>query len=413
MLFGCFYFCVCIYGAIGLNIMGALTAKPTAFNFRTWEVNSIKYSSCQDSLVPNIRVDLYQKKIVRVLPLEDWISDSIRFLFLDLDKQTFKSPALVFQINRNFLLIKTRKVLRQHSTKVVLGYLVKRILKKRLNNKTINLNLLFGSLFSKTMIPYHRLNRPEISLNYVLRNSFLDLFQKIDVNKFSEVYLLNVNPRLDSPLFNLALKEAMENGKIVKSVGNYQSIYPNIGNNLSKLTNLNSKSLLVHSESLKDNQWLKSLSNVKLNLSPVYLNYPLEIFNNSKLALDYDSINFLLCLPETLTKKKHFTVNFSTSVQNLEFDIYFPTTNYFVSSGDMISVRGNHKLKMIRPSYNLADHIMSLSLMLDQTKSFKDIKNSTKIFNLKKNKSFFSLNNRLFYQNRSVLPLQKLNKLYG
>lgn len=391
--------------------MGALTAKPTAFNFRTWEVNSIKYISCQDSLVPSIRVDLYQKKIVRVLPLEDWISDNIRFLFLDLDKQTFKSPALVFKINRNFLLEKTKKILRLHSSKVVLGYLVKRILKKRKNK--LNLNLLFGSLFSKSIIPYHRLNHPNITLNYVLKNSFLDFFKKVDINKFNEVYLLNINPRLDSPLFNLSLKEAFENGKIIKSIGNYQSIYPNIGNNLSKITNINSKSLLVHSESLKDNKYIKNLSNIKLNLSPVYLNYPLEIYNNSKLFQDYDSINFLLCLPEKLSVKKHFTVNFSTSIQNLEFDIFFPTTNYFVSSGDVLSIKGNHKLKMIRPSYNLADHIMGLSLMLNTTQSYNKIKDSIKIFNLNKIKGFFSLNNRLLYHFKQTLPLQKLNKLYG
>jgi len=180
--------------------MGALTAKPTAFHFRTWEVNSIKYSSCQDSLVPNIRVDLFQKKIVRVLPLEDWISDNIRFLFLDLDKQTFKSPALIFSIKRNFLIPKTKKVLRQHSSKVVLGYLVKRILKKRPDNKKINLNLLFGSIFSNTMIPYHRLNHSCVNLNYVMKNSFLDFLRKIDLNKYNEIFLLNLNPRLDSPL---------------------------------------------------------------------------------------------------------------------------------------------------------------------------------------------------------------------
>ena len=391
--------------------MGALTAKPTAFNFRTWEVNSIKYSSCQDSLVPNIRVDLYQKKIVRVLPLEDWISDNVRFLFLDLDKQTFKSPALIFKIKRNFLIEKTKKILRQHSSKVVLGYLVKRILKKRPTK--INLNLFFGSLFSNTMIPYYRLNHNCVNLNYVLKNSFLEYIRKIDVNNFTEIFLLNTNPRLDSPLLNLTLKEALDNGKIIKSLGNYQSAYQNIGNNLSKLTNLNPKSLLVYSESFKDNKWLKNITNTKLNLSPVYLNYPLEVYNNSKLFFDYDSINFLLCLPETLNKKKHFTVNFSTSVQNLEFDIFFPTTNYFVSSGDMISSKGNHKLKMIRPSYNLADHIMGLSLMLNNIKSFKSIKESIKIFNSKNEKTIFWLQNRLFYGFRKLLPLQKMNKLYG
>ena len=393
--------------------MGALTAKPTAFNFRTWEVNSIKYSSCQDSLVPNIRVDLYQKKIVRVLPLEDWISDNIRFLFLDLDKQTFKSPALIFKINRNFLIEKTKKILRQHSSKVVFGYLVKRILKKRLNNKKINLNLLFGTIFSNTMIPYHRLNHSCVNLNYVLKNSFLDLIIKVDINKYNEIFLLNINPRLDSPLFNLKLKEALENGKNIKSIGNNQSSYPNIGNNLSKLINISSKSLLVHSESIKDNKWLNSLKNRKINLSPVYLNYPLSVYNNSKLYSDYDSINFLLCLPETLNKKKHFTVNFSTNVQNLEFDIFFPTTNYFVSSGNMISTRGNHKLKMIRPSYNLSDYIMSLSIMLNNVKHFKSLKDSTKIFNIIKNTAIFSYNNRLGYNYNQTLPLQKLNKLYG
>ncbi|RYX79630.1 hypothetical protein EON71_00650, partial [bacterium] len=79
--------------------MGALTSKPTAFNFRTWDVNSFMYVSCQDSLTPLIRVDSYQQKIVRVLPLDDWISDSQRFLFLNLNKQTLKFPGLIFKLN--------------------------------------------------------------------------------------------------------------------------------------------------------------------------------------------------------------------------------------------------------------------------------------------------------------------------
>ena len=79
----------------------------------------------------------------------------------------------------------------------------------------------------------------------------------------------------------------------------------------------------------------------------------------------------------------------------------------------MISSKGNHKLKMIRPSYNLGDHIMGLSLMLNNIKSFKSVKESIKIFNSKNIKSIFGIQNRLIYSFRKFLPLQKINKLYG
>lgn len=391
--------------------MGALTSKPTAFNFRTWELNSLKYVSCQDSLVPNIRVDIFQKKIVRVLPLDQWINDSIRFLFLNLDKQTFKSPALIFNVKSKFIFLKKKKLLRYHTYIVAMHYLVKRILKKRSNK--MNLNLIIGSIFSNNLNLYQGLTTKTNNLNLIFKNSFLT--SEPNLINYNEIYLLNLNPRLDSPLFNLELKNN-ENINI-KCIGNFTSNYKIISNNLKKIFGISSKSLIIVSESLKNNQLLKSLKNDSMNLSPVYLNFPLVNLENNNLNNNLgDSINMTVCSTEIINlNKKNFNVEFATNVNELSFDIFFPITNYFVSSGELISLKGTHKLKAIRPSFSVRDHIISLSLMLDGFKNLVNNNlNTTKILLFQPKNKMFNLKNRLCYLFKYSLSLQKLNeKKYG
>lgn len=389
--------------------MGALTAKPTAFNFRTWEVNSMMYVSCQDSLTPNIRVDLYQKKIVRVLPLENWINDSIRFLFTHLDKQTVKFPALNFLRKSKFLFSKFKITLRQHTYVAVMNYISRRISKKRVI-KT-NINLLLGSIFTKNQDLYYKLNFKDTNLNFLANSSFLNK-KKSDLNIYNNILLLNMNTRLDSPLFDLDLKDL--DSKIL-SIGNFQSNYDIVSNTLKSLLNLGDKGngLLVYSESMKNDFFIKNISLDTLNLTPVYLNLPLHENENlpAKNIFGQTNINFSLCYNNILKKKPKFLINLSTHIQKLDFDIFIPTTNYFVSTSEIMSVNGVHKLKMIRPSFSLKDHIMALTLLTKNTEIFDSI-NSTKIFFFKSLKSISIIKNRLSFLYRQILPLQKLNKLY-
>jgi hypothetical protein len=383
--------------------VGALTAKPTAFHFRTWDVKSVQYTSCQDSFVPLIRVDIYQKKIVRVLPLEDWISDNIRFLFLNLDKQTLKFPGLIFKLKSIKVFNKVKKVLRQHTYTSVINYLVKRISKKR--QSKLSLNILLGSIFSKNLNLYQRLNTKNVNVNLIAKNSYLQYEKNIDISLYSEITLLNVNPRLDSPLCNLKLKDLDSDYHSIKSIGNYNNDYEIYSNNPKSLLNQNDTSLLIFSENYKDNKFIVETANAKLNLSPVYLNLPV-VFNKIPHELKNDKILFNFGVNDNLNRKDNFVVNFNTAISKLDFDIYMPVSNYFVTSGELISTKGIFNLKMIRPSFSLKDYILGLSVIIRKGK-FSNIKDSSKIYNFFSKSKYNIVLNRLSYFHRKLLLLQK------
>lgn len=68
-----------------LPTVGALTSRSYVFVGRPWELKSIESIDIFDSLGSNIRVDVYNDKVVRILPIldedksEEWISNRTRF----------------------------------------------------------------------------------------------------------------------------------------------------------------------------------------------------------------------------------------------------------------------------------------------------------------------------------------------
>ena len=70
---------------VDLCPVGALTSKPLAYKFRSWELSNVESIDVMDALGSNIRVDYKGKEVMRVLPKnnddvnEEWISDKSRF----------------------------------------------------------------------------------------------------------------------------------------------------------------------------------------------------------------------------------------------------------------------------------------------------------------------------------------------
>ncbi len=70
--------------------VGALTAKPSRFSLRTWELQQVPGISAHDSLGSNLYYHVHNNKIVRVVPRknndinESWLSDRDRFSYLGL-----------------------------------------------------------------------------------------------------------------------------------------------------------------------------------------------------------------------------------------------------------------------------------------------------------------------------------------
>lgn len=83
---------------IDLCPVGALTAKPSAFTYRNWELKSTESVDVSDALGANIRIDSIGTEIKRVLPRvneevnEEWLSDKGRFMYDGLRTQRLTTP---------------------------------------------------------------------------------------------------------------------------------------------------------------------------------------------------------------------------------------------------------------------------------------------------------------------------------
>ena len=83
---------------IDLCPVGALTAKPYAFNARPWELNKTESVDVMDALGSAIRVDARGSAVLRVLPRvnedinEEWISDKTRYAVDGLARQRLDRP---------------------------------------------------------------------------------------------------------------------------------------------------------------------------------------------------------------------------------------------------------------------------------------------------------------------------------
>jgi NADH-quinone oxidoreductase subunit G len=78
--------------------VGALTAKPYEFTYRSWELTHTKSIDVHDALGSNIRIDSKGNTVVRILPEEnndinqEWLSDKARFSYDGLKYQRLQDP---------------------------------------------------------------------------------------------------------------------------------------------------------------------------------------------------------------------------------------------------------------------------------------------------------------------------------
>ena len=83
---------------IDLCPVGALTAKPYAFEARPWELSKTESVDVMDAVGSSIRVDTRGREVLRILPVlnedvnEEWISDKTRYACDGLSKQRLDQP---------------------------------------------------------------------------------------------------------------------------------------------------------------------------------------------------------------------------------------------------------------------------------------------------------------------------------
>ncbi len=83
---------------IDLCPVGALTSKPQAFTYRSWELRKTESIDALDAVGSNIRVDTRGNQVIRVLPRtnddvnEEWLGDKSRFACDGLVRQRLDQP---------------------------------------------------------------------------------------------------------------------------------------------------------------------------------------------------------------------------------------------------------------------------------------------------------------------------------
>lgn len=212
--------------------MGALTSKPYAFRARPWELESNYNFWFYDSILFNIRVDILNLKIERLLPRINYelnlsfIPDTVRF-FITTTKKLSKIIFPFFNIKKQtkdyFI-----KIIWPFYYYIKFNYLMtNNLLLKKINIFEIlsnNLDILdIINLKTKKMI-YGNYKKTAINLlnnfskfyNFYFLNYFnIKINKTLQVEKKYKFYFFNFNARLESPVLNLFLKRV---NKKLKSI---------------------------------------------------------------------------------------------------------------------------------------------------------------------------------------------------
>lgn len=241
--------------------VGALTSKPYAFKARPWEAKQISSVDIFDSLCSSIRIDVFNNKILRILPVsnsylnEDWITNKIRFCYDCFNIQRITSP--IYRIKKNFLL--------KCSWKKIFKYLSLIFFQSFIHN----IESIFGDINDLTCLQSLKdflnsfgcsnikadtfLEKVDFRSNYLLNTSIHEL------EYLNLVILIGVNARFDFPLLNLRFRKRFLKGDFhiytigqginyltfpVENLGNITSLFKFIRgtSKLSKLLLKNKKS---------------------------------------------------------------------------------------------------------------------------------------------------------------------------
>jgi NADH-quinone oxidoreductase chain G len=262
---------------IDLCPVGALTAMPYAFTYRSWELKSIESIDIFDALASAVRVDIANNRVVRILPATDedtneqWISNKARFAHDSLNVERgfypryyignqsypISWPKALYLFTKNLLFSTNQNI------KVLCGNyldLTSALLIKKYYNSFGCSNICYENNFYK---------ETDFRFNYLL-NDTLDRMETLDF-----VLFINANPRLEAPVVNSRFRRNYLNNINVKffSLGNSfsYSAYPilNIGNSTLSL--------------------IKFLQGTKANINPImhtaFLNYNLPKVNSGLILL--------------------------------------------------------------------------------------------------------------------------------
>lgn len=352
-----------IYSELSGNIVdlcpvGALTLKTYSFKARPWELNSFNSIDLLDPFQVNIRIDIRDSKILRILPVynniinTNWITDTTRYAFDGLNNFRLTNPMCF--VNGKFLSISWLKtinhlsnLLQNNDVNFVLGNFLDTesvlILKKISSLKFRNSNIIFN-------LNNFKWNR---GINDFRDNYFISTHCLTNISNYDNILLIDLNIRLSNPLLNLKIKN------FAKNKGNVFSIGSSVGNNFNIHnydTNFESFLNLFKGKSslnfLLQNKKNLCLINNKL-FNNNFMNNWYYMKNFIRKFIDIDFINYN---PNPLQNNLFEEINLNNSLVKFN-DISFKSTKKNLSNYDVNPINyflnTNLSRNLISSSYNI------------------------------------------------------------
>ena len=439
---------------VDLCPVGALTLKTYSFKARPWELNYFNGLDILDPFHVNIRIDIRDLKILRILPIyneilkENWITDITRYSYDGLQnfrllnplnkKENGKLVSLswleTYKLISNLLLTKNLNFILGNFIDIETSIILKKILSLSNNNVTIN--------NSYNLETYSNI---DFRSNYLINNSNLQ-----NLLSYDNVILVDSNLRLSNPLLNLKIKNFSKIKNHVFSIGSSYysnfSIY-NYSTNLKELILLlkgqselnlilkNKKNLIIINDSILKsnslNNWNFLINNVKkyLNLDFFIFNHNnSNIINQKELNLnngiskfnDYslntinkfnNDIFYFLNTNQQYIKNNSFSIyqgsNYNMN-KNVNFNLFLPSVNYLEKNSSYVNFLGYYqktKFILYPPKNSRSDwkilYILFNSLFKEKI-SFNNLNGIKYDYNLFYNNSLFDIcyiSNKKYFKN--------------
>ncbi|KAJ3329653.1 NADH dehydrogenase (ubiquinone) 78K chain precursor, 5-prime end [Blyttiomyces sp. JEL0837] len=234
---------------IDLCPVGALTAKPHAFNARPWELKRTESIDVLDAVGSNIRIDSRGLEVMRVVPRlndeinEEWISDKTRFACDGLKTQRLTTPLI--RQGDTFVTATWPEALETISSKLsglkggnIMGVAGQLSDAESLVVLKDFLNRLGSENLTLDSVPIGKLpaSTTDIRSNYVLNASILGV-EQADV-----ILLIGTNPRHEAAILNTRIRKTyLNNGTDIGVIGqppalNYE--YEHVGTDPSAIAKL-------------------------------------------------------------------------------------------------------------------------------------------------------------------------------
>lgn len=430
---------------VDLCPVGALTLKTYSFKARPWELNYFNGLDILDPFHVNIRVDVRDLKILRILPVyndilkENWITDITRYSYDGLQyfrlltplnkKEGGKLVSLswleTYKLISNLLLTKNLNFILGNFIDIETSLMLKKVSSLSKNHVTIN--------NSSNLETYSNI---DFRTNYFIDNSNLQ-----NLLTYDNIVLVDCNLRLSNPLLNLKIKNFSKIKNHVFSIGSSYysnfSIY-NYSTNLKELVLLlkgqselnlilkNKKNLMILNDSiLKDNSsnnWNFLINNIKKylnldifmfnhnnsnisNIKELNLNNGISKFNDYSLSNIKNADNdifYFLNTNQQYIKNNSFSIyqgsNYNMN-KNFNFNLFLPSVNYLEKNSSYVNFLGYYqktKFILYPPKNSRSDwkilYILFNSLFKEKV-SFNSLNNIKYDYNLSYNDSLYDISN--------------------